>query len=551
LSTVPQPETVLTPAQTLDAIHDLAHRLYGDVKLAPIVDGDIRFQTSGDSLEDAPVVEADIQDIADLQRLCVFTDGFDRFTRNDADRDVEFVSYLNAETGGVSHVQIAGEPDSNERCVAALKRGLDGSGMWRAPPVNKEFQAKLLAAIGLTDARPANDNQPQARVDTKKRTEAGAPYPGIVSSADFVRNFVPPDYHIDGVAQAGFLYSTTAMTGTGKTAVLLLISALTMMGAPLGDREVRKGRVIYFAGENPDDVRMRWIAMSHAIGFDPNTVDVYFIAGAFSVAEMFERIRADVEKIGGAEMIVVDTSAAYFQGDDENSNTQLGRHARELRTLTTLPGKPVVFAACHPVKNADPSNLLPRGGGAFIAEVDGNLTLNKADATVRMHWQGKHRGPDFSPIHFELETVTAPSLIDSRGRNIPTVMAKVLSAGEAKQRARNADADGDTVLLEIERAPHQSLSEIADSIGWKTASDEPDKERARRACDRLTKDKLVVSNAGGRGRKLTKAGLDALVDVRAQRFKAESDARVAANVIATVQHGRVEHESEQHDNTAA
>ena len=228
----------------------------------------------------------------------------------------------------------------------------------------------------------ANDNKPPSV------------YPGIQSSAEFIRGFTPPDYHLDGVSQKGFLYSTTAMTGTGKTAVLLLLTALTMLGRPLGDRDIDKGRVVYFAGENPDDVRMRWIAMAYHLDFDPDCVDVHFIAGTFGVAEMFERIKADVEKIGGAYMVVVDTSAAYFNGDDENSNTQLGAHARNLRALTTLPGKPVVYAACHPIKNADPSNLLPRGGGAFIAEVDGNLTLNKGE-TVKLHHQGKHRGPDF------------------------------------------------------------------------------------------------------------------------------------------------------------
>jgi hypothetical protein len=119
-----------------------------------------------------------------------------------------------------------------------------------------------------------------------------------------------------------------------------------MLGRPLGDREIEKGRVVYFAGENPDDVRMRWIAMAHHLDFDPDCVDVHFIAGAFGIAEMFKRIKADVEEIGGADMIVVDTSAAYFNGDDENSNTQLGAHARNLRA-PTLPGKPVVYAAFH------------------------------------------------------------------------------------------------------------------------------------------------------------------------------------------------------------
>ncbi len=89
---------------------------------------------------------------------------------------------------------------------------------------------------------------------------------------------------------------------------------------------------------------------------------------------------------------------------------------------------------------------LPRGGGAFIAEVDGNLTLNKGE-TVKLHWQGKHRGPDFDPIHFELKTVTAPSLVEWQGRPVPTVMAEALTKGESVKRADKARGDDDEVLL--------------------------------------------------------------------------------------------------------
>jgi hypothetical protein len=261
---------------------------------------------------------------------------------------------------------------------------------------------------------------PAASNDNRK---GGSAYPGIVSSAEFVSGFVPPDYHLDGVAQAGFLYALTAGTGTGKTAVLLALTASTALGTALCGRDVRKGRVVYFAGENPDDVRMRWLAMAHHAGFDPADVDVHFIAGTFSIPAAVARIGLDVERLGGADMIVVDTSAAYFQGEDENGNTALGKHARDLRQLCTLPGKPAVFVACHPTKNADPANLQPRGGGAFIAEIDGNLTLTKDTGLAKLHWQVKHRGADFAPLFFALESVTAPILLDSKGRPVPTIMA--------------------------------------------------------------------------------------------------------------------------------
>ena len=68
-----------------------------------------------------------------------------------------------------------------------------------------------------------------------------------------------------------------------------------------------------------------------------------------------------------------------------------------------LPGSPTVITSCHPVKNADPDNLMPRGGGAFLAEVDGNLVCigQPGGSLVKVHWHSKFRGPDFTPVPFK------------------------------------------------------------------------------------------------------------------------------------------------------
>ena len=307
--------------------------------------------------------------------------------------------------------------------------------------------------------------------------------PRIISSAELVRGFVPPDYHLDGIAQKGFIYSMTAATGTGKTAVLLLIASLTAEGGEMSGREVARGRVVYFAGENPDDVTMRWIGMAHEMGFSLDEIDVHFIKDRFSVPEALAAIRSQVDDLGGADLVVVDTSAAYFHGTDENGNTELGKHARDLRMLTMLPGRPCVMVACHPTKNATSDNLLPRGGGAFIAEMDGNLTLAKSDGIVKMHWQGKHRGPDFEPLSIELKTITAPRLKDSRGRDIPTVMAKALTKGESGSRAASSRRDEDDVLLQIVGNGALSLYDMASTLNWMRDDGTPHKDRVRHATE--------------------------------------------------------------------
>src|SRR6516162_1051734 len=124
----------------------------------------------------------------------------------------------------------------------------------------------------------------QIRNPTSGGTKA---MPLIQSSAQFVANFVPPEYVIVGVLQRRFSYSLTAKTGSGKTAVLLLFAACVgAIERNIGEHIVKPGGVLYFAGENPDDVRMRWIAMADEMGFELEQAGVYFIPGRFKISEM-------------------------------------------------------------------------------------------------------------------------------------------------------------------------------------------------------------------------------------------------------------------------
>jgi len=320
----------------------------------------------------------------------------------------------------------------------------------------------------------------------------------ILSSRQFVADFTPPDYVLEGVLQRRFIYALTGKTGAGKTAIMLLLAALIALGRPIGDRAVEKGRVLYFAGENADDVRMRWIAMAQQMDFDIDAIDVYFVPGVFKLSEMADRISAEIARIGEITTLLIDTSAAYFEGDNENDNKQAGDHARRMRDLTKVLGDPCVIVACHPTKNARDDNLIPRGGGAFLAEIDGNLTARAGEGSVEVSTQGKFRGSDFMPLNFQLRAVTHERLKDSKARLIPTVVASPLSEQAREDIARAMRSREDELLLALRDPANRKANKtnLARRLGWTMRDGKPYHVQVTRMLKALEKEKLIAVKRG-------------------------------------------------------
>ena len=141
--------------------------------------------------------------------------------------------------------------------------------------------------------------------------------------------------------------------------------------------------------------------------------------------------------------------------------------------------------------------MQPRGGGAFIAEVDGNLTTSKSNGMTILHWQGKFRGPEFAPVTFQLNTVTSEHLKDSKGRPIPTVVAKYLSEAAQEEIERSVRGNENRVLeLYASPTPPASLAKAAVALGWRLRSGPEDKMKVKRAIKALCNAKLMTYERG-------------------------------------------------------
>jgi hypothetical protein len=323
-----------------------------------------------------------------------------------------------------------------------------------------------------------------------------------MSLTDLLATYVPPNYLIERLFKEGYLYTLTGLTGSGKTAIALYIAWCVALGLPVGDRKTNgNGRkVLYFAGENSDDVTQRLCGMvEDSGGLMPSNLFVMPLAGR-APAE-----RSIAEAIGGGveiALVIVDTSTAYFAGEDENKNTELLAHAKWLCSFSKrLPGNPTVLVCCHPTKFAGEEAMIPRGGSAFLNEVDGNLAcIKKGDFTV-LFQAGKYRDQSFPEIPFKRYVVFPKRL---QGKMF-TVLARLASADELVQNKCEVKKDDLQVLGVLADDPTISFSNLALKLIWTTNKNEADKSRVQRAIKRLRGAMLV-----DRENRLTEKGHQAL-----------------------------------------
>ena len=405
------------------------------------------------------------------------------------------------------------DPADDPGYIAALEADALAEAARTARPPHGHADGQDTAPAGSAGAFGQDEEDGEyGRADAKPPPGAGAKQ-RILSGADFIARHVPPVWLIDGIVQRGRLYACTSLTGHGKTAVWLYKGCMIHAGRMIGSLDVFKGNVLFLAGENPSDLEARMIGMAKAFDIPPEKLP-YVLPGSFPMTEEgAEELKRDIAALGVPLVLIVgDTASSFFPGDDENSNVQAGAFGRTLRSFTKeCDGHPALVVLSHPVKNASHSNLLPRGGGAFLNEMDGNLTLwsESPGEVTELHWQGKIRGPDFSAFGYRLRTV-ATGLIDEKGRPEMTIVAEPMSDEAVADHTKQNLASEDVVLRLLREQSDWSFAQIAKDRGWVGDDDIPEKWRVQKIIRRLANAKLVQQSRPGAPWKLTENGEKAL-----------------------------------------
>lgn len=323
----------------------------------------------------------------------------------------------------------------------------------------------------------------------------------IVPVDAFISAWTPTEYLVKGILQRAQLVALTGHSNAGKTAIALKLAVCTALGRPFGKHKTQQERVVYFAGENADDVRCRLIALCQDLEIRPETLAsrLFILPLAFPLGQHVTAVKDAVKALGDIGLVIVDTRAAYASATDENANMEALADARAIRDLMGVPGRPAALVLNHPPHRAPQEDLKPRGGSAYWGELDSNLTTwNDGSGNITLGWN-KIRGAHFEPVTLSLRTVTLLGYAQPDGDAITTIVADVTSDDQAEAIEEAARSDEDTLLIAVSNAPTASVRELAEACGWNSG-----KNRVSRLLKQLQVDQLIRQYR--RHWKLTKRG---------------------------------------------
>ena len=333
------------------------------------------------------------------------------------------------------------------------------------------------------------------------------PTPILETGLEFAQSFKTPNYLIDRLIVQGYLYAMTGKTGSGKTAIAMPLAINVSLGQPFAGLETAQQRSIYLAAENPTDIQLRWIALGKCMLLDLATTPIFFIRNVFKISKMKSALLQEIARVGGEfGLIIVDTGPSFFEGVDANDRVGQLAHAKMFRELIDIiPGRPAVIVLCHPNKYAAEDGLIPAGGGTFLNEIDGNLTVSKKDTTIEMHWLGKWRGIEFAPLNFLLKPVV--DLVDINGRPMSTIISEWITDQTQEDLEQARYAEHNEILTIISQNPKISERQLGARMRRKTGNLETDKTRARRATKEMVQRKIIRKNTALNRWDITESGM--------------------------------------------
>lgn len=301
-----------------------------------------------------------------------------------------------------------------------------------------------------------------------------------------------PGWLVKGLIPRAELVVGYGESGAGKSFVFLDVAMAVSQGEPWRGLRVRQGRVVWIAAEGAGGFRARLQAYGrqHAVDLDALPFGVIDAAPNFLLKQDALDLARSVIEAGGADLVVVDTTAQVMPGANENASEDMGKVIAHCKGIHRATGATVLL-----IHHAGKDHARgARGWSGLKAAADAELEVRRLPGGRVLRNSKQKDGQDGQCWGFALEVV--PVGVDEDGDVIDSCVAidaPVPAEGGTGAAARKRGVWEDRVLQVLsERAVGQFAgieidALLADVI---TLADKPDgrdtrKQQASRALNRV------------------------------------------------------------------
>ncbi|EFI9564566.1 AAA family ATPase [Escherichia coli] len=190
-------------------------------------------------------------------------------------------------------------------------------------------------------------------------------------------------YVIKGLVPAESLCSTYGASGSYKSFLAISWSCHVATGMAWGGRRVSKGAVIYIAGEGSMGVKRRvkaWEITHDKVVTDLCIINAPVFPASPDYVEQVIRTAGLVKSRTGenVRLIVIDTLARCFGGNDENDSRDMGAFIQGCDAIKQATGA-TVLVVHHSGKDETKG---ARGSSAFRAALDAEYRISRENSDV-------------------------------------------------------------------------------------------------------------------------------------------------------------------------
>lgn len=242
----------------------------------------------------------------------------------------------------------------------------------------------------------------------------------------------PPNWIVKGLLESDSLACLVGPSGVGKSFVVLdLIASLVSGRNFLDEYQVKKGPVVYIAGEGFNGAKRRIAAWELA---NPEQIlgdliisnKAYHFLDEGEILAFCEELQLYIDDLGHTPaLVVIDTLARNFGEGDENSTQDMNRF---IKAMDAIKEK---FACCVLlVHHTGHDKTRGRGNSALYAAVDTEYILSKTEdsGVVVLKATKTKDGSKPSDISIAFEDVPIPGYTDNFGQEFSSSVVRLANS---------------------------------------------------------------------------------------------------------------------------